>query len=57
MKHITKRYGVELNELELTQEEFAQLEPFLKALGVRCRTPLWDSNGNMIIEAENPYKT
>lgn len=56
MKHITKRYGMETNELILTHEELKELEPFLKALGIRCRSTISDSQ-EVMIEAENPYKT
>lgn len=56
MKHVTEKYGVELNLLTLTHEELSQLEPFLKLLGVRVRTTIWDSK-ECTIEADNPYKT
>lgn len=56
MKHITEQYGVETNMLTLTHDELKELEPFLKALGVRCRATISDSAA-VTIEAENPYKT
>ena len=56
MTHITERYGTETNELTLTHEELKELEPFLKVLGVRCRSISSDSK-EVTIEAENPYKT
>ena len=55
MKHIKEEYGQETNLLTLTHEELDQLEPFLKALGVRCRCTLYDSK-ECTIQAENPYK-
>lgn len=55
MKHITEEYGTETNLLQLTQEEYKQLEPFLRQLGIRCRTTTWDSK-EMTVQAENPYK-
>lgn len=56
MKHITEAYGMPANDLTLTHEELKQLEPFLKALGVRCRITISDRN-ECTIQAENPYKT
>lgn len=56
MKHITEKYGVEENLLTLTHEELKELEPFLKALGIRCRVTISDS-AEVTIQAENPYKT
>lgn len=56
MKHITKRYGAKTNDLILTHEELKELEPFLKALEIRCRTIISDSQEEMI-QADNPYKT
>lgn len=56
MKHITEEYGQETNLLTLTHEELEQLEPFLKALGVRCRITICDSK-ECTIQAHNPYKT
>ena len=42
--------------MELTREEYSQLEPFLLALGVRTRmTSLY--NGIMTIQAENAYRS
>ena len=55
MKHITEEYGMETNLLTLTHEEYTQLEPFLKQLGIRCRITMRDSK-EMTIQAENPYK-
>lgn len=55
MKHITEEYGTETNLLQLTREEYEQLEPFLRQLGIRCRATMWDSK-EMTIQAENPYK-
>ena len=57
MKHINKKYGLECNLLQLTQEELKQLEPFLLALGVRCRISQDNFNGEYVIQAENVYKT
>lgn len=56
MKHITEKYGMAENLLTLTHEELKELEPFLKALGIRCRATISDSAG-VTIQAENPYKT
>jgi hypothetical protein len=59
MKHITTEYGQPCNDLELTSEELKVLEPFLLALGVRCRTTIyWTENGTGMhkIQAENVYK-
>ena len=59
LKHITTRYGQPCNHLELTSEELEELEPFLKELGVRCRTMVYttkDGVENHVIQAENPYK-
>lgn len=56
MKHITEKYGVETNMLTLTHDELKELEPFLRALGVRCRATISDS-AEVTIQAENPYKT
>lgn len=56
MKHITEEYGMDTNELTLTWEEYKQLEPFLKKLGVRTRSIISDSN-QLTIQGENPYKT
>lgn len=56
MKHITEEYGMKTNLLTLTHEELKQLEPFLKVLGVRCRTTISDRD-ECTIQAENPYKT
>ena len=56
MKHITERYGGETNELTLTHEELKELEPFLKALGIRCRSTVSDPQ-EATIEAHNPYRT
>lgn len=55
MKHIKEEYGMETNLLTLTNEEFDQLEPFLKALGIRCRYTQFNSK-ECTIQAENPYK-
>ena len=55
MKHIAEEYDMKTNLLTLTREEYAQLEPFLRQLGIRCRVTTWDSK-EMIIQAENPYK-
>lgn len=55
MKHITEEYGMETNLLTLTPEELEQLEPFLKKLGIRCRTTTWNRE-ECTIQAENPYK-
>ena len=55
MKHITEEYGQKTNLLTLTHEELKQLEPFLKALGVRCRCTQYNSK-ECTIQAENPYK-
>ncbi len=55
MKHINERYGQPENLLSLTPEEYKELEPFLKALGVRTRTTRW-SHEEVIIQADNPYK-
>lgn len=60
MKHIPEEYGQKCNLLELTQDEYAALEPFLLALGVRTRTTsCWVEDGSIVckIQAENPYKT
>lgn len=56
MKNITNYYGEETNLLECTLEDCKVLESFLKKLGVRCRVTKWDSQGNAIVQAENPYK-
>ena len=56
MKHIIEEYGMETNELTLTWEEYRQLEPFLKKLGVRTRSIISDSE-QLTIQGENPYKT
>lgn len=55
MKHITKEYGQSTNLLELTQDEYKALEPFLVALGVRSRATMWMGE-TVKIQAENPYK-
>lgn len=55
MKNITNQYGMEVNNLTLTWDEFKELEPFLKKLGVRCRVCISDREG-VTIQAENPYK-
>ena len=55
MKHIKEEYGTETNLLQLTHEELIQLEPFLNALGIRCRCTRWDSK-DCIIQAENSYR-
>lgn len=57
MKRINIKYGLECNLLQLTQEELKQLEPFLLALGVRCRISQDNFNGECVIQAENVYKT
>lgn len=60
MKYIPEEYGQKCNLLELTQDEYAALEPFLLALGVRTRTTsFWAEDGSIVckIQAENPYKT
>ncbi len=57
MKHITKQYGQRTNLLELTEEDYRQLEGFLKELGVRTRRVSSDLGaGTTVIQAENPYK-
>lgn len=59
MKYISEEYGQKCNLLELTQSEYAALEPFLLALGVRTRsTSYWVEDGSTVckIQAENPYK-
>lgn len=59
MKYISEEYGQKCNLLELTQDEYAALEPFLLSLGVRTRTTsYWAEDGSIVckIQAENPYK-
>lgn len=56
MKHITEEYGMETNELSLSWDEYAHLEPFLIKLGVRTRAIISDRDG-LIIQGENPYRT
>lgn len=57
MKHITKQYGQRTNLLELTEEDYSQLEGFLVKLGVRTRRVSSDwGAGTTVIQAENPYK-
>ena len=60
MKHITQQYGEPCNDLELTTEEFKIIEPFLRALGIRSRTVVYEVvDGTPIhrIQAENVYKS
>lgn len=59
MKYISEEYGQKCNLLELTQDEYDALEPFLLALGVRSRTTSSWVEGDLIvnkIQADNPYK-
>lgn len=59
MKYISEEYGQKCNLLELTQDEYDALEPFLLALGVLSRTTSSWVEGDLIvqkIQAENPYK-
>lgn len=56
MKHITMEYGQPCNYLELTEAEYKVLEGFLRGEGVRCRA-ITRYNGNVTIQAENPYET
>lgn len=59
MKHITEEYGQECNRLELTENEYKNLEPFLISLGVRSRFVCCyykDKTLMYEIQAENPYK-
>ena len=59
MVRITEQYGQETNLLRLTGEELEQLEPFLRALGVRMRScVVWWEDGVRYheVQAENPYK-
>lgn len=50
MKWINKN-----NRMQLTREEYSQLEPFLLALGVRTRMTMIDS-GIITVEAQNVYE-
>ena len=57
MKHITQQYGQAENLLELSEEDYLQLEGFLKELGVRTRRVSSDwGAGTTVIQAENPYQ-
>ena len=56
MKHIANEYGSPCNLLELTSDELKALEPFLLALGVRCRTTMAYGDKKQI-QAENVYRT
>jgi len=56
MEHITKEYGMEVNFIKVSKDEYKALEPFLLALGVRTRVTII-SNGEYTIQAENSYKT
>lgn len=59
MKHISEQYGNPANLLQVSDEEFEAVAEFLKRLGVRCRVTSWNvgGSGELIIQAENPYKT
>lgn len=59
MKHISEQYGNPANLLQCSGEEFEAVSAFLKGLGVRCRVTSWNvgGSGELIIQAENPYKT
>lgn len=58
MKHITERYEEPCNHIELTDEEFKQLWPFLKELGVELRLIIWHGDTKTgEYQARNPYKT
>lgn len=60
MKHITEEYGSPCNLLEISNKDLAQLEPFLKQLGVRVRSTMgWSKDGEYmsLIQAENVYYT
>lgn len=65
MKHIVTKglWGTEeidCHTLKLTAEEYEELEPFLKSLGIELRTcSLWWENGVRIGEyqARNAFKT
>lgn len=57
MKHITQQYGQAENLLELSEEDYRQLEGFLVKLGVRTRRVSSDwGAGTTVIQAENPYQ-
>lgn len=56
MKHITEEYGQPCNLLELSEEEYRELDAFLRLEGIiirRCRSYC----GTTTIQAENPYKS
>ena len=55
MKHITERYKEPCNHIELTDDEFKQLWPFLKKLGVEIRPIIWHGKTGEY-QARNPYK-
>ena len=56
MEHITKEYGMDVNFLKVSKDEYKVLEPFLLALGVRTRITTIEGN-EYTIQAENSYKT
>ena len=60
MEHITKEYGRDVNYMRITGSELEQLEPFLRALGVRMRAMVsWKEGDEWMheVQADNPYKT
>lgn len=55
MNHITTQYGVGCNLLELSVDDYYELERFLLKLGVRSRmTSIYQ--GHCVIQAENVYQ-
>lgn len=65
MRHINEEYGSKCNLLELTQEQYDALKPFLLNLGILTRCTSFHcarnkKTGKMenicIIEAKNPYE-